>query len=398
VNGSLGPAALVAALATVGCADTTASPPAQTAQYAPPTSAPGASPPAPYGGAPPISQYGAPQPAPYTAPQPAPYNAPQPAPYGVPPPSPPGAYAGSTPAANDTAPSQASPPWSLPRTTQPPWSLPTPSTTARPLLAPLIGPAAWQAESRAVVSELVASLSPQNQARVASVPLVFDPNPNQVNAFAGCDDAGAPFIAGTEGLLEAIDGIAQTKATDELYGSQAYDAYVSTVAPRLLSKDGGSALLPVGIVPVKAWVDLRRISRAHEIFDEIVAFTFGHELSHHYLGHTGCASGQTGGFGPAIAQLDQLAASMAPIINQPNESAADTSGCINLLDAGRARSTSAYRWNEEGGLWLLDFFARLDRASGSNPWLGFLRTHPNPAFRIPLVQLTATTWRFQHPS
>jgi hypothetical protein len=390
VKGTVGPAALVAALAAVGCADTTASPPAQAAQYAPPPSAPHAYPPPPYA---------ARQPAPYAAPQPAPYAAPQPAPYAAPssPPSPPGAYAGPTAAEAVPAPPQPSPPWSLPQATQPPWSLPSPSTTTRPLLAPLIGPAAWQAESRAVARELVANLSPENQARVASIPLVFDPNPNQVNAFAGCDDAGAPFVAGTEGLLEAIDGISQTKATDELYGSQTYDAYVSTVAPRLLSKDGGSCLLPAGVVPVQAWVDPRRISRAHEIFDEIVAFAFGHELSHHYLGHTGCAHGQVAGFGPAIAQLDQLAASVVPLINQPNESAADTSGCINVLDAGRARSTTAYRWNEEGGLWLLDFFARLERVSGTNPWLGFLRTHPNPALRIPLAQLTAATWRLQHP-
>jgi Zn-dependent protease with chaperone function len=261
----------------------------------------------------------------------------------------------------------------------------------------LIGPAAWQAEVRAVAKELVASLGPQQQARVASIPLVIDPTPNDVNAFAGCDDGGAPFVACTEGLLEAIDAISQTKATDELYGMQTYDAYVAVVAPRLVSKDGGSALLPGGVVPPQYWPDPRRISRAHEIFDEIVAFTFGHELSHHYLGHTGCANGQTSGFGPAIAQLGQLAASAMPWVNQPNEAAADVNGCLNVLDTGRARSSYAYRWGEQGGLRLLDFFAHLELASGANPWLGFLRTHPNPALRIPLVQGTAATWRLQHP-
>jgi hypothetical protein len=392
--------AFVSALAIVGCADTATAPPAQTAQYAPPAGAPYAYPPPAYG-APQPAPYGAPQQAPYGAPQQAPYGAPQPVPYGA---SQQGPYGAPQSPAYGTPPGSTAPgplptgtPAAPPQAAPAPWALPAPSLAGRPLLGPLIGPAAWQAEARAVAGELVANLAPQNQARVASIPLVFDPNPNEVNAFAGCDETGAPFVAGTEGLLEAIDGISQTKASDELYGSQTYEAYVGVVAPRLVTKDGGSAMLPAGIVPLQAWLDPRRISRAHEIFDEIVAFTFGHELSHHYLGHTGCANGQTSGFGPAIAQLGQLAASVMPLVNQPNEAAADTSGCINLLDAGRARSPAAYPWTEEGGLWLLDFFARLDRASGANPWLGFLRTHPNPALRIPLAQVTAATWRLQHP-
>jgi hypothetical protein len=243
----------------------------------------------------------------------------------------------------------------------------------------------------------VAHLSAQNAARVSAIPLVIDPNPNEVNAFAGCDDNGAPFVAGTEGLLEAIDGIAETKAADQLFGTQTYAVYVSVVAPRLVSKEGGSAMLPPTIISPIHLFDPRRISRAHEIFDEIVAFTFGHELSHHYLGHTGCANGQTGGPGPAIAKLDQLAAALLPLLNQPNEIAADSAGIINVLDTGVERSAHAYRWTEEGGLWLLDFFARLDRTSGANPWLGFLRTHPNPGLRIPVVQGVAATWRLQHP-
>lgn len=309
----------------------------------------------------------------------------QPAPYGYPPPY------GQPPSQ-----SQQLPP-SPPQGSLPQAPLPPAPTVVRPLLGPLVGPPAWQAETRAVARELVANLGQVLRARVALVPLVFDPNPNEVNAFAGCDDACAPFVAGTEGLLEAIDGISQTKATDELYGTQAYEAYVAVVAPRLVTKDGGSALLPAGIIPPQYLVDPRRISRAHEIFDEVVAFTFGHELSHHYLGHTGCANGQAGGIGPAFAQLGQLAAFVMPWVNQPNEAAADMNGCLNVLDSGRARTSAAYRWTEQGGLWLLDFFARLDRASGASPWLGFLRTHPNPGLRIPLVQGTAATWRLQHP-
>jgi Zn-dependent protease with chaperone function len=266
------------------------------------------------------------------------------------------------------------------------------------LLGPLIGSAAWQAEVRAVAKELVANLSAQYQPRVATVPIVFDPNPNDVNAFAACNDSGAPYVAATEGLLEAIDAISQTRATDELFGTQTYQTYANTVAPRIVSKGGGSALLPAGIISPAYWADPRRISRAHEIFDETVAFTFGHELSHHYLGHTGCAMQQASSVEQAFAALGQvLTSGPMPMTNQPNEMLADNYGCRNTLDTGLARGATAYRWKESGGLLLLDFFEHLSRASGAGLFVSILLSHPDPAIRIPMVQGAAASWRLQHP-
>jgi Zn-dependent protease with chaperone function len=267
----------------------------------------------------------------------------------------------------------------------------------RPLLGPLVGSAAWQAEVRAVAKELVASLSADYQPRVATVPIIFDPNPNDVNAFASCDNNNAPFVEGTEGLLDAIDAISQTRATDELFGTQTYQTYANLVAPGIVSKGGASALLPAGVIPPAYWADPRRISRAHEIFDETVAFTFGHELSHHYLGHTGCAMQQAGLLPQAIAQLGQFLTSGAPPLNQPNEIAADNYGCRSTLDAGRARSGVAYRWTEGGGLWLLDFFQHLSRAGGATPFVSMLLSHPDPSLRISLVQGAAASWHLLHP-
>lgn len=336
-------------LAGVSCQETTAGPPPGAAAAPPPPAYP---PPAPYGYPPGYAPPGYPQ-----------------AGYAPPPPPP------AAPAPVQTAPAPQ-----------------------RPLLGLLVGSAAWQAEVRAVLNELIANLSAQNQARVATVPLVLDPTANDVNAWAGCTDGGAPYIAGTEGLFEALDAISQTKATDELFGTRTYDAYAGLVIPRLASAQG-SAALPAGMIPPQVSSDPRRISRAHEMFDELAAFTFGHELAHHYLGHTGCANGQQAGLGPALVQMEQIAISVPVLrwVNQPNEALADTNGCINTLDAGHARGGQAYRWTEEGGLWLLDFFARLETASGANPLLGFLRTHPNPGGRIFLVQTTASAWHLQHP-
>ncbi len=273
-----------------------------------------------------------------------------------------------------------------------------PQQQGRALLFPLSGAAAWQAEVRTILAELISNLSPQNQAKVRGIPLVIDPDPNEVNAFAGCDEQGAPFLAGTEGLLEAVDAIAQTRATDELFGTQTYEAYSNVTMPRLLQPKGSPALTP-GIIPSQFLNNPQRLSHAHEIFDDIIAFTFGHELGHHYLNHTGCANGQAMNGGPNLAVLNQIATRIAPGLNQANEWAADNAGCINALDTGAARRPN-YRWSEKGGLELMDFFARLERASGIsvfNP-IGFLRTHPNPQLRIPPVQFAARTWYFQHPA
>jgi len=281
---------------------------------------------------------------------------------------------------------------------------PTPSAPAAPsgspgLLPPLFGALSWQGEVRSVINELEANLSPDRQAMVRGIPLIIDPNPNSINAFAGCDEKGAPFLAGTEGLLEAIDAIAQTTANDDLFATHTYDQYTNTVMPQIVRGTTASPALPLGILPFTTALDPRRLSHAHELFDSIVAFTFGHELSHHYLGHTGCAngSGQGGGLlvqaGAAARLLTRV-----PLFNQPLESAADAAGTVNVLDAGRARRPS-YVWTERGGLLMLDFFARMDAAAGMSPInpIGFLQTHPHPAFRIPIVQAVAQGWHQTHP-
>ncbi|WP_394841484.1 M48 family metalloprotease [Pendulispora brunnea] len=268
---------------------------------------------------------------------------------------------------------------------------------APPLLAPLVGQLAQQAEVRGVLGELIQQLNASNQQKVRGIPLVFDQDPD-VNAYAGCDDNGAPFLAGTAGLLDAVDGIAQTRATDEMFGTQTYEAYMNAVLPRMLQAKPASPALPPGIIPTQYLMNPQRLSHAREIFDDVVAFTFGHELAHHYLGHTGCANGQAMSAGPNPAVLGHLVTRILPGLNQFNEAAADNYGCIDVLDTGRARRPQ-YRWSEKGGIFLFDFFGRLDRASGIsvfNP-IGFLRTHPNPQLRVPLIQTTARTWYSQHP-
>lgn len=287
-------------------------------------------------------------------------------------------------------PPNQSPPNAYPQNPQQP---PVPPVAQRPLLAPLVGVAAWQQELRNVLAELVAALPAQSQGIVRNIPLVFDPT-IEINAYAGCDERGAPLLAATAGILEAVDAIAQTKATDELFGTHTYDAYCNAVVPSLVQSDKARAALPAGIIPQNLGPDPRRWSRAHELYDELLAFTFGHELAHHYLGHTGCTSAPS-----ALTVWSPVL--RIPSFNQGAEAAADTWGTNNALDAGRRRRPQ-YEWNENGGVTLLDFFGRMDRAAGGNPLTNFfqqvfLRSHPNPALRIPLVQTTARVWHAQHP-
>lgn len=299
-------------------------------------------------------------------------------------------------------PPQGYPPGSsAPQGYPPPQSYPpAPTAASRPLLAPLIGQAAWQAELRGVHAELVNALSPSNQALVRGIPLVFDPT-TEVNAYAGCDERGAPFLAATAGILEAVDAIAQTKATDELFGTRTYEAYTNAVLPALSRDANARAGLPVGIIPANLGPDARRWSRAHELFDEILAFTFGHELAHHYLGHTGCAKGQPSGPVLDLQHFGRLLTNV-PTFNQVAESAADSAGTYNALDAGRARRPQ-YEWSETGGILLLSYFADIERLGGGGGPLSLLspvqilRTHPNPLARMPLVQTFARTWHMQHP-
>ncbi len=277
---------------------------------------------------------------------------------------------------------------------QPPPQQAQAAQQTRPLLAPLTA-ANWAPESRAVLAELIAHLEPQYQNKVTGMPLQIDPDPTEVNAYATCTDAGAPFVAVTQGLLEAVDGIAQTRATDELFGTQTYAAYVNAVIPSLI-RPKGRAALPPNIIPAQ-YVNLpQRLSRAHEMFDDIIAFTVAHELAHHYLGHTGCK----GTVGP-IDLLGgwRIATSIIQPLNQANETAADTYGSYDTLATGAAR-IPAYRWSEKGGLLLFDFLSRLENAIGATPLnpIAYFQSHPPTYLRIAWVHAAANAWYAAHPA
>jgi hypothetical protein len=245
-----------------------------------------------------------------------------------------------------------------------------------------------RSEAGSVLGETIAALPPQKQQMVSNIPFVADPSPGEVNAFAACDDAGQPLMAITDGLLEIEAYISAFKATDELYGTAKLRDYMQMIAQQSKPQRPLPRPPPGFIDPVQN-ADGRKVARQHVLLDEQLAFVLGHELGHHYLGHTGCANG--GSSRASAADLGRILSRSLPLFNQPNEIAADVAGTNSTLTTGAKRQGA--KWNEEGALLTLDFFATLDSLSPAAILFGFQNSHPHPLVRRPIVQQAANSWR-----
>ena len=249
-----------------------------------------------------------------------------------------------------------------------------------------------QAEAGQILRDLVAALPDDKKRRVDGIPMMIDDTSGEVNAFAGCENGGA-FMAITTPLLRAMGHLAEAKAADELFGSQRLNQYTRQASDSL--RGGG----PVPDPPANFYspaegLDPRKLTRQRDVFDEMAGFVLGHELGHHYLGHTGCANGQVSG---AIdpARIGRIATTIVPAFNQANEVAADLNGTQNFLDVG-PRRPGRVPTTEMGGVMTLEFLGSLETTSATSIVLGILRTHPHPRLRIPLIQTTAQNWRATH--
>lgn len=245
-------------------------------------------------------------------------------------------------------------------------------------------------EAEAMLNELVAALHPTTRAKVQGIPFAFDAETNEVNAFAGCQN-GNPFMAMTLPLARALGHIAEAKAADEIFGTNRVDTYTN-MAAQAMSANAPIPDPPAGFYQPNEALDLRKLGRQHIILDEMFGFVLGHELAHHYLGHTGCAKGG-GGIDPGI--LFRIPSQVIPVFNQPNEAASDTNGTENVLNAGLTHPGGL---TEGGGVLTLRFFGALQTLSPSSVLWGVLRTHPQPQLRIPLIQQTAQQWRARQAS
>lgn len=254
-----------------------------------------------------------------------------------------------------------------------------------------------QAEARQILAQLVGSLAPAQQQRVASIPLNFIANPAEVNAAAGCTRSGSSFMVITQGILMLNAALAEAKAVDEVANSTLRDDYTRGMIERVRRQMPVAGLAP-GSVPANLAMNPQKLARQRFLFDAATAFILGHELAHHYRGHTGCANvGRAQDQAAEAEDMHRAVSRLAPLFNQPGEMEADTWGIVDVLDAGARRPQG--RWNDDGAALSLDFFSQLENLAGSSPLLLFVRSHPPSALRRPVVQLAASQWRNgQRPS
>jgi hypothetical protein len=245
-------------------------------------------------------------------------------------------------------------------------------------------------EPAGVVAELVAALPDASRAKVQGIPLQTIEDPKEVNAFAGCSQTGGPFMGITAPLLLIMARTSEARAFDELYGTTKYTELSNGIANEVKGQKTVAGP-PSGFLPLPQALDPRKLARQSFLFDEQISFVLGHELAHHYRGHTGCANGAASSNGITSQDIGRLLSSTVPLFNQPNEIEADVQGTWSLLDTGSRRQ--AGRWTEEGALMVLDFFTRLQSLGVETVVLGFLQTHPPPQLRLPIVQNAAQQWR-----
>lgn len=236
-----------------------------------------------------------------------------------------------------------------------------------------------QGRAQSVLRELVGALNSQQRATTEKLPLVFDDEVGEVNAFAACTEQGKALIAISDGMLDIQAHLAQAKAFDERFGTNKVDEYVQLLSRS--QRPGQPIVQPApGFFPQPQAMDPGKLERQHQLLDEELAFVLGHELAHHYLGHLPCtAAGLV-----AASELGATLSSMVPGLNQPNELAADAAGIHNVLTAGARRPQ--YRWTEGGALLVMQFFSGIDRLTAESILFGFERSHPPPALRIPVIQ------------
>jgi Peptidase family M48 len=243
-------------------------------------------------------------------------------------------------------------------------------------------------EAPSVVAELVSALPDAARAKVQGIPLQIVDDSKDVNAFAGCSKSGTPFMGITGPLLLIMARTSEARAFDETFNTTKYNELAAGIAAEVRARKGVAGP-PGGFLPIPQALDPRKLARQKFLFDEQIAFVLGHELSHHYRGHTGCAGGSSNTI--TAQDIGRMLASTVPLFNQPNEIDADIQGIYNLLDTGLRRQGG--RWTEEGAIMTLEFFSRLERLGVETLILGFMMTHPPPQVRLPIVQNAAAQWR-----
>ncbi len=237
---------------------------------------------------------------------------------------------------------------------------------------------------------LVAALDTHQSEQTRAIPFEVLDEPNEPNAAAACTRATrTPVMMITSAMLELAAGISETSAYDEAAGTTTYETYVTSVIEQVRNQRPVQGVDP-SLHTAPHSIDPHKLARQVHLYDQQIAFIVGHELAHHYRGHTDCVSGRTDAERERGAISRRLAHTI-PTFSQPREVEADMWGVVNVMESGRGRTGGV--WNQEGALLNMDFFRRLADQGGAELVLAFLSTHPPALVRIPIVRSTAQQWQ-----
>jgi|GEM_PF-386734 len=243
-----------------------------------------------------------------------------------------------------------------------------------------------RSETETIYRELLTGLTEEHRTRVATIPFHVVEDANEPNAAAGCSPGSrSPMVMITRAMLVVAAATSEARSFDEITDGHTYDAYADSLGGMMGSRRPITGLGPDAMGSHATSRD--RMARARHLFDEQIAFILGHELAHHYRGHTGCAGHGAVGREDAEAMARSLAGSVTSF-EQPFEVEADAWGVTTVLEVGHERRGGA--WTEEGALLSLDTFRRI--AGRTVLATVFLSTHPPSELRAPIVRQIAGTW------
>lgn len=256
---------------------------------------------------------------------------------------------------------------------------------------------AWaEARTREIHRELLEGVLPAQRARVQGIPFHVVSDRVEPNAAAGCSEQRAPMLMITSAMIMVCAASAEARAYDELAGANALESYAQALLEDLRNGRAVRAL-DRSLLSGPNASDPRRLARAIHLYDQQVAFILGHELAHHYRGHTGCAEdGATTASAREAEELQRGLANAASPLEQPFEVEADVWGVTSVLERGRTRAGGV--WNEEGALLSLEVFRHFGPLAGGGVDVGvFLSTHPPSELRAPVVSQAAAMYRPGQP-
>jgi hypothetical protein len=239
------------------------------------------------------------------------------------------------------------------------------------------------AETERVMRQLVTSLGDNPRAEVDGVTLETMDMPGVVNAFAGCEGPGHPIVGVTDEMLTIMAHLAAARASEDLFDVDATNAYTEWMFAHQAEH---AALVepPDGREDPRIRDDRDKIALQHLIFDEEVGWVIGHELAHHYLGHTRCNDD-----GGLVDGVRALAMAIVPAFKQPDELAADAAGIDLVLNTAR-RTNAPY--SERGALLVMTFFARTHPITAQEIVFLFAITHPPSEIRVPALRAVTAAW------